>query len=85
MKNTITANELKTQGVTLLDKVTMDCGEAVISVRGKTKYVVLTVEEYNRLRECELETAIFEAKKDLEEGRTVQESVDEHLQRITRD
>jgi hypothetical protein len=54
-------------------------------VRGKTKYVVLTVEEYNRLRECELETAIFEAKKDLEEGRTVQESVDEHLQRITRD
>ncbi|NJL72411.1 MAG: type II toxin-antitoxin system prevent-host-death family antitoxin [Candidatus Competibacteraceae bacterium] len=84
MKNTITANELKTQGVSLLDKVTSGTGEAIISVHGRTKYIVLTVDEYNRLRECELETAILETKKDIEEGNYIEETVEEHIKRLTR-
>ncbi len=83
MNNTITANELKTQGVSLIDKVTASSGEAVISVHGKTKYVVLTIEEYNRLRDCELEAAIEESKKDLKEGKIIRESVEKHIKRIT--
>ena len=83
MNNTITANELKTQGVSLIDKVTASSGEAVISVHGKTKYVVLTIEEYNRLRDCELEVAIEESKKDLKEGKIIRESVEKHIKRIT--
>ncbi len=85
MNNTITANELKTQGVTLLDKVAAEYGEAIITVHGKSRYVVLTIDEYNRLRESELETAIRETKKDLAEGRVVEESVDDHIKRIIGD
>ncbi len=83
MKNTITANELKTQGVSLIDKVTSSVGEAVISVHGKTKYVILTIEEYNHLRECELENAIQESKKELKAGKIIEESVEDHIKRIT--
>ena len=83
MKNTITANQLKTKGVSVLDSATSTDGEAVISVRGKDKYIVLTIEEYNRLREYELDAAIEESKNDIEEGRFIEESVEDHIERIT--
>jgi prevent-host-death family protein len=67
MKNAITANQLKTKGVSILDTATSEAGEAVITVRGKDKYVVLTIDEYNRLRECELDAAIQEAQRDIAE------------------
>ena len=82
MKATITANELKTRGVSLLDELTSDGGEAFISVRGKTKYIVLSVDEYNRLRDCELDMAVREAEQDLAAGRFVKETVEEHIKRI---
>ena len=52
MKNAVTANQLKTKGVSILDTATSEAREAIITVRGKNKYVVLTIDEYNRLREC---------------------------------
>jgi len=83
MENIVTANELKTKGISRLDEIADRGEEAIISVRGKRRYVVLTVEQYNHLRECELEAAISEARKDLEEGRTLSESVEDHIKRIT--
>ena len=82
MRNTITANQLKTKGVSVIDEATSKDGEAMISVRGKTKYIVLTLEEYNYLRECELDAAIQKAKKDIEDGKIIEESVEQHLERI---
>jgi len=83
MKTNITANELKTKGVSLLNEITSAGGEAFISVRGKTKYVVLAVEEYNRLRDCELDMAVRETEQDLAAGRVVRETVEEHIKRIS--
>jgi len=83
MENIITANELKTKGVSRIDEITSNGDEAIISVRGKQRYVVLTVEQYNYLRECELEAALVETHRDLERGDVVQESVEAHMQRIT--
>ena len=83
MKNTVTANQLKTKGVSVLDEATLTGGEAIISVRGKTKYIVLTIDEYNHLRECELEAAIQETKNDIKDGRVIEESVENHVKRIT--
>jgi len=83
MENIVTANELKTKGISRLDEIADRGEEAIISVRGKRRYVVLTVEQYNHLRECELEAAINETRKDLEEGRTISESVEDHIKRIT--
>jgi hypothetical protein len=41
------------------------------------------MEQYNYLRECELEAALVETRNDLEAGNVVEESVEEHLARIT--
>jgi hypothetical protein len=79
---TITANELKTKGVNSIDVALAEQDEAVISVRGKDRYVVMGIETYNRLRVCELETALYQARREIAEGMGIEESVEEHLARI---
>lgn len=84
MSQTITANDLKTKGITILDKETSDGAEVIVTVRGKNKYVVLPIEKYNYLRECELEAALRESQRDIKEGKFIKESVAKHVKRITR-
>ena len=79
---TISANELKTRGVSTIEKALEDDAEAVISVRGRDRYVVMDVEEYNRLRVCELESALYETRQQVAAGEFVEESVDDHIERI---
>jgi len=83
MNNIITANELKTKGVSIIREITSQNGEAIISVRGKSKYVVIPIENFNKLREYELEAAINESLDDLRNGNVYDESIDEHLKRIS--
>lgn len=78
----ITANELKTKGVASIDAALAEQEEAIISVRGKDRYVVMDMETYNRLRVCELEAALYQAKREISEGKGIEESVDEHLARL---
>jgi PHD/YefM family antitoxin component YafN of YafNO toxin-antitoxin module len=78
----ITANELKTKGVASIDAVLTEQAEAIISVRGKDRYVVMDLETYNRLRVCELEAALYQAKREIAEGKGIEERVDEHLTRL---
>ena len=78
----ITANDLKTKGVSVLESVLQQDGEAVITVRGKRKYIVLDFNTYNRLREYELEVAVQEARKDIADGNYKTENVDEHMKRL---
>ncbi len=80
--NTITANELKTRGVASIDAVLKDQNEVTISVRGQERYVVVDMETYNRLRVCELEAALYQARREVAEGQGIIESVDEHLERL---
>jgi prevent-host-death family protein len=84
MAQTITANELKTKGVTILNDETADGTEVIITVRGKNKFIVLPIEKYNYLRECELEAALLESKRDIKEGKFIKETVEKHIKRITR-
>jgi prevent-host-death family protein len=84
MAQTITANELKTKGINILNDETADGTEVIITVRGKNKFVVLPIEKYNYLRECELEAAVLESKRDIKEGKFIKESVEKHIKRITR-
>ena len=79
----ITANQLKTKGVSALEKAISQYEAAMITVRGKSKYVVMDIETYNRLRECELEAAIVETKRELAHGEVHNDTVDEHIKRIT--
>ena len=79
---TVAANDLKTRGVSSIEKALADTPEAVISVRGQDRYVVMSMEEYNRLRVCELEAALYETRQQLTVGEFVEESVDEHIARL---
>lgn len=83
MNNIITANQLKTKGVSIIDEVTEGKSEAIISVRGKEKYVVLPIDEYNNLREYELEVAINDSVNDIKAGRVYDDSIEEHIKRIS--
>ena len=79
---TIAANDLKTRGVSTIEKALEGEAEAVISVRGRDRYVVMDVEEYNRLRVCELESALYETRQQVAAGDFIEESVDDHVERI---
>lgn len=83
MINSITANDLKTKGVSILEEMTSNHNEAIITVRGKDKYVVLTMNEYNYLRECELEAALVESRNDLKNGHFNTDSIDTHINKIS--
>jgi PHD/YefM family antitoxin component YafN of YafNO toxin-antitoxin module len=83
MYNSVSANLIKTKGVSVFNNVLEKEEEAFISVHGKDKYVVLTLEKYNQLREYELEMALYESKKDLENGNFSSNSIEEHMEKIT--
>ena len=78
----ITANELKTKGISLVERLMKKSREVFISVRGRKRFVILPVDEYERLKEAELESIIRQAEKDYEEGRYVTESAEEHCKRL---
>jgi hypothetical protein len=79
---TIAANDLKIRGVSTIEKALEGEAEAVISVRGRDRYVVMELDEYNRLRVCELESALYETRQQLAVGEFVEESVNDHIERI---
>ena len=81
--NTITANELKIKGATAVESCLSEHEEAIISVRGRDKYVVMDLEKYAKLREYELEVALLEAKADIEAGRYSTVSIADHMRQVT--
>ena len=80
----ISANDLKTKGVMAIEAILADHSEAIVSVRGKDKFVVMEIAQYNYLRECELEAALAETRADLAAGRLVQESAEAHVSRLSK-
>ncbi len=84
MSQIITANDLKTRGVSAINDASSEGREVFVSVRGKNRYVIIPVEKYNYFRECELDTAISEARNDIKKGKYHKESVVRHIKRITR-
>ncbi|MES9857808.1 MAG: type II toxin-antitoxin system prevent-host-death family antitoxin [Sedimenticola sp.] len=82
--NTITANDLKTKGVSILEISLTEDPEVMISVRGKERFVVMKMEHYNYLREMELEAALLEVQQDYADEKYVKESAGEHIEQIVK-
>jgi PHD/YefM family antitoxin component YafN of YafNO toxin-antitoxin module len=78
----ISANELKTKGLAFIEKSLNANDEVFVSFRGKTKFVMLTITEYERLKEADLETSIHEAEEDYKNKKYIVESAEEHFKRI---
>jgi hypothetical protein len=74
----LTANDLKTKGISAIEAVLADRPEAIVSVRGKDRFVVMD----HYLRECELEAALAETRADIAAGRAVKESPAAHVKRV---
>ncbi len=78
----LTANDLKTRGVAAIESVLATQPEAMISVRGKERFVVMDMAHYHYLRECELDAALAQSQADVAAGRFVVESASEHIARL---
>ena len=79
----ITANDLKTRGIAAIEASLGDGRtEAVVSVRGTDRYVVMELAHYQHLRECELEAALAESRADMAAGRFIVESPARHVARL---
>jgi prevent-host-death family protein len=81
----VTANALKTKGISDIERALQDAQEVVISVRGKPRYVVMDLEHYEYLRECEIAAAWAQTREDVAAGRYRRESADAHMSRIKDD
>ncbi len=81
--SSISANDLKTKGISAIEAALSDAPEAMVSVRGKDRFVVMELAHYHYLRECELDAALAETRADLAAGRFVEESAEEHVARVT--
>ena len=82
MNNTITANDLKTKGISIADNLAAKGLETIVTVRGEAKYVILPTKQYHELKECELAAALMESENDLKSGKYHEGSVDDHIKRI---
>lgn len=80
--SSLTANDLKTRGVAAIEATLARQPEAVISVRGKDRFVVMEVAQYHYLRECELDAALAQSQADVAAGRYVVESAQQHMARL---
>ena len=78
----VTANDLKTKGISDIERILQDAQEVVISVRGKPRYVVMDLAHYDFLRECEISAAWAQTREDMAAGRYRGEGADTHMARI---
>ena len=78
----VTANDLKTKGISDIERILQDEQEVVISVRGKPRYVVMDIAHYDFLREYEIAAAWAQTREDVAAGRYRQEGADAHMARI---
>ena len=81
----ITANDLKTKGIAAIEAILNEHTEAIVSVRGHARFVVMGLDQYHHLRECELENALAESRSDVAAGRYVDESAEAHVARLLAD
>lgn len=78
----ITANALKTKGISAIEEAMKTYSRVVISVRGKRKYIMLPLEDYETLQEDSLTLAIRESEEDIKNGRYTVGSVEDHLKEV---
>jgi len=78
----ISANDIKTKGVSLIEKLLSACEEVIINVRGKNKYVIMDIERYKQLRQMELDNAYYKVMEDVKKGHYKIQKAHEHINDI---
>lgn len=78
----VSANELKVKGISTLEAILESQDEAIISVRGKPRYVVMDLTHYEQLREAEIHSAWQEARAAKAQGDYHIDTADSHIPRL---
>lgn len=81
---TISANDLKTKGVSAIEGALKDRDNVAITVRGKSRFVVMDLDQYQHLREQEILAAWHQARADAASGRARPVSAKQHIAEIER-
>ena len=76
---TVSANEVKTKGVSLFSNLLDKFDELIINVRGKDKFVVIDIDRYKELRANELDLAYIKTMQDIENGNYKVQTAKEHI------
>ena len=79
---TISANEVKKNGVSIFERLLKKANELIITVRGKQKFVVLDIDRYNEFRKYELDIAYLKAKDDIKNRNFKEQSAKEHISEL---
>ncbi len=72
--------DLRNRGVKAIEEEIKANGTAILSYRGKPKYVIIEVNEYERLRDLELMWAYLKAEEDIAKGNVEIVKTDEELE-----
>ncbi|WP_281951899.1 hypothetical protein [Nitrosophilus kaiyonis] len=78
----ITANDLKVKGIKAIESELQAKDEAVITFRGKPKYIVLDFERYEQIRAAELDAAYQDLMEKKRAGKVHVSNADELMKRI---
>jgi hypothetical protein len=78
----ITANDLKVQGIKAISQEIQENDEAIISFRGKPKYIVVDFKKYDELRTLELDKIYLETMQEIQDGKYKTISADEHIAEV---
>ena len=78
--------DIRNRGIKAVDEEIASNGMATLTYRGKPKYVIFKIDEYERFKEMELELAYKEAMQEIENGnyksvKSTQE-LDKHVQEL---
>jgi len=77
----ISASELRQKGIKAFEDELKQNNEVIISVKGKNKYVVMSIERHKELLEKELDIAYKEALDDIKNGKYTTD-IEEHLKKL---
>ncbi len=76
----ISANDLKVKGIEAIEEELQDKKEAIITFKGKPKFIVLPLEEYKKAKE--LDKRYIEFLKERAIGNVKEISAKEHIQEL---
>ena len=76
--------DIRNRGIKAVDEEIANNGIATLTYRGKPKYVIFKIDEYERFKELEMELAYKEAVEDIKNGnykavKNIQE-LEKHIQ-----
>ncbi len=81
MFNILSIQDLKRTGFSKIKEMLKIDQEILLQERGKDAGVILDMDYYNHLRECELEMSLFKAKADIANG-NYSTDVQEHIKSL---